>query len=129
MVISAGLMACEAALGRLLEGSPTVPEFVGASSEMITPAMVSVEAGFDKGYLKRSRRNHMPLIAKIAALRISNVDPAKQKLVKAKKTADQATMEVGRMQVIIDSVLTQNLMLVERVRELERELKVSKGAL
>ena len=66
---SKGLAACSNALERLLEGRPIVPAHVGLDTSKITAGIVSYEAGFDRGYLKKSRRAHLPLLAKITASR------------------------------------------------------------
>lgn len=123
MAKSKGVEACFKALERLQTGVPTVSDFIGVTPNLITPAMVSVEAGFDKGYLKRSRANHKPVIARIDALKIDTPNSMKTKIFKAYKAAEKATIEKQDLKQVLDSVLTQNLMLIERVRELEQELK------
>lgn len=120
------LERCEKALERLLSGQPHISDHVGVKYEDITPAMVSIEAGFDKGYLKRSREYHLPLIARIDALKrgagFSTSTANKKKLERAKALAEKRRLEVDRLSEVMDKVLTQNLMLVERVRDLEKEL-------
>ena len=64
-----GLGACEEALQRLLVGNPFVSEHVGLDLSKLTASIVSHEAGFDRGYLKKSRRVHLPILAKIEACR------------------------------------------------------------
>lgn len=120
-----GLQRCEEALKRLISGQPHLAHYIGVKHGDITPAMVSTEAGFDKGYLKRSRDLHLPLIARIDALK-SDSKPTptvhKEKLEKAHNLAEKRRKEFMQLKQIMDKVLTQNLMLVERVRELETEL-------
>ncbi len=120
-----GIDKCFDALERLKAGYPTMPEYVGIEKHEITAAMVSVEAGFDKGYLKRSRPAHKPLIARIEALvkdHKSKNSSDRKRLEQAKKAKEKLKAENNRTQAIMDNVLTQNLMLLERVGELEREL-------
>jgi hypothetical protein len=120
-----GLEACEAAIDRLLKSKPRVAAYIDVESSEITPAMVSVEAGFDKGYLKRAREAHKPLIKRIGALNVQTKgkeDSVRLKLKKALKQSKKARSEKDECKVILDNVLTQNLMLLERVRELEKEL-------
>ncbi|SFP19592.1 hypothetical protein [Pseudomonas borbori] len=64
-----GLGACEEALQRLLVEKPVVPEHVGLDLSKLTASIVSLEAGFDRGYLKKSRKAHLPILAKIEACR------------------------------------------------------------
>ena len=120
-----GLQRREEALERLVSGQPHLADHVGVKRGDITPARVSIEAGFDKGYLKRSRTLHMPLIARIDALKNESGASSSatiEKLKKAKQMAQKRRMEVEQLNEVMDKVLTQNLMLVERVRELEKEL-------
>ena len=120
-----GVKACEDALSRLIDGNPESSEFVGVPESEITAAMVSIEAGFDKGYLKKSRDQHKPLIARIAALKnnLSKSDSVNDtNLKKAKKATEKAKAEKIIAKQMLDKVLTQNLMLVERIKELEKEL-------
>lgn len=46
-----------------------MPEHVGLDLSKLTASIVSHEAGFDRGYLKKSRKTHLPLLAKIEACR------------------------------------------------------------
>lgn len=122
-----GLAACEDAFKRLMDGAPVVSEHVGLDASKVTAGVVSVEAGFDRGYLKKARKAHQSLLAKIEAHRIglpgiangqSAAKTAKQTL--GKLNAMKADMELAYQQR--DMVLTQNLQLCERIRELESEL-------
>lgn len=95
-----GLSRCEDALERLLTGQPHFADHVGVNNGDITPAMVSIEAGFDKGYLKRSRESHMPLIARIDALKSksgASSSATKKKLEKAKHLLENRCLEIERL--------------------------------
>lgn len=50
---SKGLVACEEALQRLLDGVPIVSQHVKLDISKLTASIVSFEAGFDRGYLKK----------------------------------------------------------------------------
>lgn len=120
-----GIQLCEEALERLLSGHPQIKEHMDISPTRITAGIVSVEAGFDRGYLKRSRKQHMPIIARIESLKTENRDPTSayiEKSRKAKILADQAKQESSDAKEMLHAVLTQNLQLVDRVRELEELL-------
>lgn len=125
-----GLVACEEALQRLLDGKPIVPEHVRLDLSKLTASIVSLEAGFDRGYLKKSRRAHLPLLARIQHCRAENnkaLGASNTKIVeslKYKLSLREKELEVVRARC--DRVLTQNLQLWERVRELEVE-KMSKS--
>jgi hypothetical protein len=57
-----GLERCEQAFLRLKNRKPEHQEFKG---QLITPSLVSKEAGFDAGYLKFSRSAHRSLLNQI----------------------------------------------------------------
>lgn len=126
MAISKGVLACESALERLLAGKPYVSNHCGINSFDITPATVSVEAGFDKGYLKRRRDIHKPLIARIDSLKESKNETSNKsiqnKLKKALKKNEELESKLESSMKVKDKVLTQNLILLQKVRELEKQL-------
>lgn len=128
---SKGLGACEEALQRLLVGKPVVPEHVGLELSKLTASIVSLEAGFDRGYLKKSRKAHLPIISKIEACRIrakkgggslnsKNIKRLEDQLILLEKKLAAASAQRDR-------VLTQNLQLWERVRELELGARQNKS--
>ena len=127
---SKGVAACEGALERLLEGRPVVPAHVGLDPSKITAGVVSYEAGFDRGYLKKSRLSHLPLLAKIAAARQGAAKTVSASLVHNQKVLRNNLLESEeRLRTAIaqrDQVLSQNLRLWERIKELEGELRQGK---
>lgn len=120
-----GLIICEEALQRLVAGKPHVAEHVGLPLSKLTAGAVSREAGFDPGYLKKNRKSHLPLIAKIQSLREGSSNNPKS--TNADRVAylerKLAALEVRLVMAneLRDKVLTQNLQLWERVRKLEAE--------
>lgn len=121
--ISKGVGACEEALQRLLDGKPFVPEHVGLDLSKLTASIVNLEAGFDRGYLKKSRKVHLSILAKIEACRAEadkGSGPSNGKSIK--RLEDKVVLlekELAMVSSQRDRVLTQNLQLWERVRELE----------
>ncbi|HEX8596340.1 MAG TPA: hypothetical protein VF682_24110 [Pseudomonas sp.] len=117
-----GLGACIEAFERLKAGAPNVPGHVGIVAAKVTSGIVSVEAGFDRGYLKKSRASHLPLIAQIEAFRVRPESTGSSKaneVKRAKSKAERAKSELEQTRRQLYEVLTQNLQLVERVRDLE----------
>ncbi len=132
MAAGDGIKECEKAFERLVEGRPYKKEHIGKPSNEITAGIVSVEAGFDRGYLKKSRNLHRSLIARIEANKNQNVsaDIGRREILKrAKARAVAASIEKSDMKARLDKVLTQNLMLVERIRELEGKLGKSQSVI
>ena len=127
-----GLILCEEAFQRLQDGRPQIKAHVGLRRQDITPSIVSVEAGYDKGYLKKSRPLHQPLIAQIYAYAEEGKDEVEQvdkaKLDRLSQKYCELAEERGREAEILQKVLSQNIMLVERVRELERRLSRMAGS-
>lgn len=122
MAKATGLRECGAALERLLKNTPHIGSHVGVTAADITPAMVSVEAGYDKGYLKRSRDSHKPLIARIDALKANSRDNDRTKFKQSERKYKQLLAAQKTNSDIMNEMLTQNLMLLQRVKELEKEL-------
>lgn len=121
-----GLLVCEEAFRRLVSGEPVVSAHVGLARSKITAGIVSVEAGFDRGYLKKSRRAHLPLLAKIEAYRKEGGNGNSSDRVQLRRANHKVEEVVNALEINkqhLHSVIAQNLQLVERVRELEREIQ------
>jgi len=122
-----GLRACEEALTRLIKGEPVVSKHVGLSLKKITASIVSLEAGFDRGYLKKSRRLHLPILAKIESCRNDenkrHGEASGNKLQHDIKRAKDLERKLALAEAQRDLVLTQNLQLWVRIRVLELSAK------
>jgi len=120
---NSGISLCIEAFQRLVEGSPVVSDHVGLPRTKITAGIVSVEAGFDRGYLKKARAQHRSLIAQIEAFRNTSaareIAPSSHKIKQAERRYRQLCDENQRIRSVRDAVLAQNIQLYERVRELE----------
>lgn len=118
-----GLRACEDALQRLIANKPQVPEHVNMPMKKLTAGIVSVEAGFDRGYLKKARKAHLSIIARIQAYREGDAQDHVNKhqkdhvIIKGKLAKVREQLVLAHQQR--DMVITQNLQLCERVKELE----------
>ena len=121
-----GVEACVQAFERLKTGKPNLAVHVGLDPTKITAGIVSFEAGFDRGYLKKKRPSHQPLIAQIEAYRTSfgTVSASKsQQIKRANEKVDKARSELEIVQEQLYHVMSQNVQLVERVRFLEVQAK------
>ena len=124
-----GLEACVKAFERLVSGNPIVADHVGLPSTKITSGIVSVEAGFDRGYLKAARPSHQSLIARINAhrtdLRHSNTStgfPSTQHLRAAKEKIEALEKNLSIVSGQRDAVIAHTCQLHEKVRVLEQTL-------
>jgi hypothetical protein len=129
--MNSGLIACEGALQRLVDGKPVVSAHVGLDLSKITASVVSLEAGFDRGYLKKSRKAHLPLLAKIEGFRAEAIrgsgSSSAKKIARLEDKLSLLEHELVMAQVLRDKVLIQNLQLWERVRELELAARQNKS--
>lgn len=129
--VNNGLGACEEAFDRLVAGNSIVPRHVGLDLSKLTASIVSLEAGFDRGYLKKSRKSHLPLLAKIEANRTSasiGLTSSNRQLRRIEGQFSKLEKELSVAQSNRDKVLAQNIKLWERVRELELLLETSVSA-
>ncbi|QAY84167.1 hypothetical protein [Pseudomonas arsenicoxydans] len=123
-----GVIACEDAFRRLIDGAPFVPRHIGIEPSKITAGIVSVEAGFDRGYLKKSRKSHQYLLAKIEAFRLeiaSDKSNRSTKALEVRQVKEKLSVLENEIQVAHaqrDVVLAQNLQMYERIMELEQEV-------
>jgi len=127
-VVSAkdGLKRCAEAFERLRLGCPNIEAHIGLPASKVTAGIVSVEAGFDRGYLKKARASHAPLIGLIEAFRKAHSTDAQStqaQVRRAKEKVDRASGELEEMKSLFHQVLTQNIQLVERIRTLEEQIK------
>ncbi|WP_046069659.1 hypothetical protein [Pseudomonas synxantha] len=124
-----GLARCVEAFERLKSDSPVVPAHLGIAGSKVTAGIVSVEAGFDRGYLKKARSSHAPLIGLIECFRkgqITGVQSPEAQVRRAREKVARAAGELEEVRSMLYRVLTQNIQLVERIRALEEELKNNK---
>lgn len=119
---SAGLRSCQDALQRILDGNPLVAAHVGLDLSQLTASMVSYEAGFDRGYLKKSRSSHLPILAKIESARHgSKLDTGAVTRARIRALEQKNFLQEQQVALLVaqrDRVLEQNLKLWEQLREL-----------
>lgn len=128
MTESAGLKACRDAFERLKNGKPSVEAHAKLDRSKITAGVVSFEAGYDRGYLKKSRPSHRVLLAKIEAYRSEKVTSSASsalKLARAKLKCKNLQRNLKIVEETMHKVLTQNIQLVETVLSLEKQLKLT----
>lgn len=123
--LGSGLNACAEALQRLLTGKPNVAAHVGLDLSKLTASIVSLEAGFDRGYLKKTRTAHLSLLAQIEAVREKTkkgISSDGKQLRQLEKRIARLEDELARAQEQRGRALVQNMKLWERVRDLERAM-------
>ena len=117
-----GIDRCLEAFERLKKNAPLKKEL---ANREITSSLVSEEAGLDRGYLKKSRAAHLPLISLIESFRNSknhrpkktNVDIERERAKRRDADAKSAQFE----QMIVKS-LAREMRLANQIRKLEEEV-------
>ncbi len=120
-----GLERCYQGFDRLKIGTPLLPQHKNLPKHKITPGIVSVESGFDRGYLKKSRPHHRVLIDEINAYRELHRHTPTQTTALLANASEQVVASQARNDLLtqqLQQVVAQNLQLAERVRTLEKEL-------
>jgi hypothetical protein len=117
-----GLDLCQKAFDRLKAGKPNNKKFIGMP---ITPSVVSQEAGWDAGYLKRDRIIHGPLIIEIddfSKLQKSKLARLQSKLDKANSEKEQEKNKAESFEKKYKASLAREFMLTEKIFELEKKM-------
>jgi len=123
-----GLVRCWEAFERLKAGTAKVAAHIGLPATRITAGIVSVEAGFDRGYLKKDRAGDRELIAAIKIYRDQANTKLPDILLQIKILEEKLDREVVEHNVsrdVLYKVVAQNLQLIERIRTLENKLSIS----
>lgn len=110
---------CRKAFERLKEGKWQVKQ---VEKMDISCSTVSVEAGFDKGYLKQSRLWQKSLVGDINDYKQkheSNSTSAATELERTRKKAKKATDAKEQAESLLYTLMQDNLKLVSRIGELE----------
>lgn len=110
---------CEQAFSRIKNGEFSFEKNIG---KRVTPAMVSQEAGLDKGYLKRSRLNHKVLIMLIDEY-AKTQDSMKLSELKKKQKLEQKKNEADNYRNLYEESLARELKLLNQLYIYEQELK------
>ncbi|USD32107.1 MULTISPECIES: hypothetical protein [Vibrio] len=125
MTVKSGLEACYEAFERLKEGKPNNSKFFGIAPSKLTPSIVSQEAGFDSGYLKRKRPNHQGIISLIDAFKEESKDTTLSKAETIRRESRKANYykdELERVRLLLEHSLARELLLATKLRELEKQL-------
>lgn len=119
------LKDCYEAFERLKVGKGTKDGCIGLAPELITPARVSIEAGHDAGYLKKSRKQHTGLISAILAYQHENTSTTLSKAETKRRSVQRISRietELKLTKKRLEDSLARELKLVAKIRELEEDL-------
>ena len=118
------LKKCYQAFDRLKEGIAEKPKFLGIKSGQITPSIVSQEAGFDAGYLKKGRVKHRALIEMINTYATESKNGStlsKAEIIRRERIKLNACKEeLLRVQHLLEQSLSREVLLSAQLAELEK---------
>lgn len=120
------LLLCEQAFGRLTAGKPQRLLITDYKIYRITAAMVSKEAGFDAGYLKRSRINHRPLLLEISQFKAqeqTRTGCEQKKILDLSGLLQDEKNQVNNFETLYEEALARELVLVAKLVELESQIR------
>lgn len=120
-----GVSACYEAFCRLKEKRPENEKFIGLSLDKITASVVSQEAGFDSGYLKKQRPVHQAIIAQIESFKKVQEGTTLSRAEIQRRERDRWQKYKGerdRLQVLLEQSLSRELLLATKVKQLESQL-------
>ncbi|MEN5112224.1 hypothetical protein ABE521_25640 [Pseudomonas sp. TWI672] len=121
-----GLDKCWAAFERLKNRAAIFDEHKNLPLDKITAGVVSIESGYDRGYLKYARPIHRRLIDEINAFRQSHkltTPNIKNQLETAHQIIASQEKEIAKLNNMLQNIVVQNLQLVETLRTLQKLTK------
>jgi hypothetical protein len=111
-----GVKKCEEAFQRLKDGKPN-KDFLGL---IITPSLVSKEAGFDGGYLKSSRIVHKGVLNDIESYNKTQQEGGlKRKISKLEAKLKKSESEVCNYKNLFEAAISRELLLFDKLNKLE----------
>ena len=127
MTAKTGINACYDALERLKNGKPLNQKFIGLTPDKLTASIVSQEAGYDSGYLKRGRTSHQAIMAMIDSTKADAKNGpstlSKAEIIRREKhKSDKLKAELEQTKQLLEESLSREVLLTHKLKELERRL-------
>lgn len=124
-----GLEKCFEALERIKKNKPNVIQFVDLPRNKVTPAIISKEAGFDSGYLKRKRPQHHEIISLIESYKYSDTGGTltnREQLEREKRKSKRLQELLKETEGKLYNALARELLLLDQIDHMEQELLKTK---
>jgi len=124
--LNEGLLLCEQAFERLSAGKPQKLLITDYKIYRITAAIVSKEAGFDAGYLKKSRVNHRQLLLEISQFNANQqtcTGRDKKQILDLSGQLENKKKQVGNFENLYTETLARELILLVKVAELKSKIR------
>ena len=123
--MNTGLDKCFEALGRIKANNPLESKFVDLPRNKVTAAVISQEAGFDSGYLKKKRPQHQPIISLIESYRSSDTGSTlsvRESIEREKRKAESFRTRLKLAEIKLHNALARELLLIDQIDRMEQEL-------
>jgi hypothetical protein len=120
MTNKSGIELCKQAFERLKAGKPNDQRLIG---KLITPSLVSREAGFDNGYLKPLRPAHRSLVDEINQYKEkAQAGSFKSQIAALESKVKKLTIEKNEYKKERDNGLIRELQLFKELSKLQKML-------
>ncbi|WP_076416854.1 hypothetical protein [Shewanella sp. UCD-KL12] len=120
-----GLEKCFEALDRIKANKPIEPKFVDLPKHKVTAAVISQEAGFDSGYLKKKRLQHQPILSLIGAYKSSDTGctlSVHERTKREKRKVESLRVQLDLTENKLHNALAREVLLLDQIDNMEREL-------
>lgn len=116
-----GLVLLWAALMRILAGKPLIVN----KNDSLSYDLVCLEAGFKRGYLKASRKQHDDIRGRIRA-EMERLPATPKKATKAAMRAatQKKNEEIRQLKARYELVLSREILLIDYINQLEKRLEI-----
>lgn len=123
--MNAGLQKCFEALERIKANKPIVSKFINLPRNKVTAAVVSQEAGFDSGYLKKNRSQHQEIISLIESFKHEDGGSTlsvREKIDREKRKTDRLQAKLDQVENKLNMALAREILLLDQIDRMEQEL-------
>ncbi|HAS3611739.1 hypothetical protein [Vibrio cholerae] len=120
-----GLEKCLDALERIKKNTPNLNKFADLPRNKVTAAVISQEAGFDSGYLKKKRPQHQEIISLIESYRHSDTGSTlsvREKIEREKRKTERLQARLEQAEDKLNKALARELLLLDQIDRMEQEL-------
>ncbi|WP_105255656.1 hypothetical protein [Pseudoalteromonas sp. T1lg75] len=124
--MSKGVTKCFEALERIKANKPVISKFIDLPRNKVTAAVISQEAGFDSGYLKKNRPQHQEVISLIESYRAASIKSTlstKEKFNRERRKVERLQARLGDVEGKLYQSLARELLLLDQIEQLEKKLK------
>lgn len=123
--MNSGLEKCFEALERIKINKPNLLKFKNIPPSKVTPAIISQEAGFDSGYLKKKRPQHQALLSLIESYKHSDSSSTlsfREKIARERRKTESMQSQINKIETKLHEALAREILLLDQIDRMEQEL-------